>query len=84
MISTVAYMCRSVLSEHMGTGNDKDEKFLQTIYVQREYIMLQENRTAILHGGYVYQNLYSLLNIRNESNSRKFCVPKMPRVQRQT
>ena len=34
MISTLAYMCGSVLSEYMGTGNDKDEKFLQTIYVR--------------------------------------------------
>ena len=33
MISTVAYMCGSVLSVCIGTGNDKDEKFLQTIYV---------------------------------------------------
>ena len=52
MISTVAYMCGSVLSGYMGTGNDKDEKFLQTIYV-RENIMLEQKRIAILHGGYI-------------------------------
>ena len=34
MISTVAYMCGSVLSEYIGTGNDKDQKFLQTIHVR--------------------------------------------------
>ena len=34
MISTLANMCGSVLSEYMGTGNDKDEKFLQTIHVR--------------------------------------------------
>ena len=27
-------MYGSVLSEYMGTGNDKDEKLLQTIYVR--------------------------------------------------
>ena len=34
MISTVAYMRGSVLPEYMDTGNDKDEKCLQTIYVR--------------------------------------------------
>ena len=34
MISTVAYVYGSVLSECMGTGNDKYKKFLQTIYAR--------------------------------------------------
>ena len=35
--------------------------------------MLEQNRTAILHGGYIFKNLYSLWSIRNESNSPKLC-----------
>ena len=27
-------MCGSVLSEYLGTGNDKDEKYLKTIFVR--------------------------------------------------
>ena len=75
MISTVKYMCGSVLSLYMGTGNDKDEKFFQTINVN-------ENRTAKITQWIHIKNLYALCSIRNESNSRKFCgvLPKIPRT----
>ena len=42
MISTVAYMYVSVLSAYMGTGNDKDEKFLQTIHVRENVSCLSK------------------------------------------
>ena len=79
MISTVAYMCGSVLSGYMGTGNDKDEKFLQTIYVKENISCT--SKIEMQYSQWIYiQNLYSLWSIRNESNSRKFCgvLPKMP------
>ena len=34
MLSKVSYMCGSVLSKYLGTGNDKDEKYLKTIFVR--------------------------------------------------
>ena len=34
MISKVSYMCGSVLSEYLGTGNDRDERYLKTIFVR--------------------------------------------------
>ena len=33
-ISKLTYMCGSVLFEYLGTGNDKDEKYLKSIYVR--------------------------------------------------
>ena len=34
MMSKVSYMCGSVLSEYLGTGNDRDEKYLKTIFAR--------------------------------------------------
>ena len=34
MISKVSYMCGSILSEYLGTGNDRDEKYLKILFVR--------------------------------------------------
>lgn len=34
MISKLTYMCGSVLSEYLGTGNDRDEKYLKSLFVR--------------------------------------------------
>ena len=34
MISKLSYMCGSVLSEYLGTGNDRDEKYLKSLFVR--------------------------------------------------
>ena len=42
MISKVSYIYGSVLSEYLGTGNDRDEKYLKTLFV-RENISWSSN-----------------------------------------
>ena len=46
MLSTVAFMWGSSLSQYMGTGNDKDKKFLQTIYVRENIIMIEQKKVS--------------------------------------
>ena len=34
IISKLSYVCGSVLSEYLGTGNDRDDKYLKLVYVR--------------------------------------------------
>ena len=57
MISTVAYVYGSVLSECMGTGNDKYKKFLQTIYA-RENISYSSKIELLYYTVDIYIYIY--------------------------
>ena len=60
----VSYMCGSVLSEYLGTGNDKDEKYLTTIFVR-------ENISCATKMELTYTFFYRNRFIRNQGSARQ-------------
>ena len=58
MMAKLNYVCGSIISEYMGTGADRDEKYLKNIFVRENlYIMRQQNRASLLRRGSLSKNM---------------------------
>ena len=88
MMDKVSYMCGALLSEFMVNGRDRDERFLDTVFV-RANISCIKNRAALLFGClHTPPGMHLLWHWRHAPDPPK-CInchdqPNVPRRKRKT